>query len=43
MELDQALGSIRDHFTNSPTGSSRPVSRETFASKQWIAATEVRL
>jgi hypothetical protein len=40
--LDQALGSIRDHYTNSPAGSGRLLPGMP-ATKQWIAATEVRL
>jgi hypothetical protein len=43
MELGQALGSIRDPFTISPAGSSRSGCPESLATKQWIAAIEVRL
>ncbi|HEV3039708.1 MAG TPA: hypothetical protein VHA33_18210 [Candidatus Angelobacter sp.] len=42
-EFDRALGSIRDHSTNSPAGSSSPGRNQGLATKQWIAAIEVRL
>ena len=42
-EFDRALGSIRDHYANSPAGSSSPGRNQGLATKQWIAATEVRL